>query len=65
MNMRKVFTKLAVTVLSLGPILTWAQKMIWVPGICILEIIRSVRKLNWHNEIQYRNFDALEIWSSF
>lgn len=57
--MRKVFTKLAFTVLSLGSILTFAQKNDLGAWYMYFGNNKISKKLNWHNEIQYRNFDAL------
>ncbi|MEJ5049516.1 DUF2490 domain-containing protein [Chryseobacterium culicis] len=57
--MRKVFTKLAFTVLSLGFILTFAQKNDLGAWYMYFGNNKISKKLNWHNEIQYRNFDAL------
>ncbi|PWN58513.1 DUF2490 domain-containing protein [Chryseobacterium viscerum] len=57
--MRKVFTKLAFTVLSLGSILTYAQKNDMGAWYMYFGNNKISKKLNWHNEIQYRNFDAV------
>ncbi|RXM38484.1 DUF2490 domain-containing protein [Chryseobacterium sp. CH21] len=57
--MRKVFTKLAFTVLSLGSILTFAQKNDLGAWYMYFGNNKISKKLNWHNEIQYRNFDAV------
>lgn len=57
--MRKVFTKLTFTVLSLGSILTFAQKNDLGAWYMYFGNNKISKKLNWHNEIQYRNFDAL------
>ncbi|MDH5032691.1 DUF2490 domain-containing protein [Chryseobacterium cucumeris] len=57
--MRKVFTKLAFTVLGLGSILTFAQKNDLGAWYMYFGNNRISKKLNWHNEIQYRNFDAV------
>ncbi|OCA68044.1 hypothetical protein BBH99_15180 [Chryseobacterium contaminans] len=57
--MRKVFTKLAFTVLSLGSVLTWAQKNDLGAWYMYFGNNKISKKLNWHNEIQYRNFDAI------
>lgn len=57
--MRKVFTKLAFTVLSLGSVLTFAQKNDLGAWYMYFGNNKISKKLNWHNEIQYRNFDAL------
>ncbi|PXW16186.1 MULTISPECIES: DUF2490 domain-containing protein [Chryseobacterium] len=57
--MRKVFTKLAFTVLGLGSILTFAQKNDLGAWYMYFGNNKISKKLNWHNEIQYRNFDAL------
>lgn len=57
--MRKVFTKLVFTVLSLGSILTYAQKNDMGAWYMYFGNNKISKKLNWHNEIQYRNFDAV------
>lgn len=57
--MRKVFTKLAFTVLGLGSILTFAQKNDLGAWYMYFGNNKINKKLNWHNEIQYRNFDAV------
>ncbi|RXM50512.1 MULTISPECIES: DUF2490 domain-containing protein [unclassified Chryseobacterium] len=57
--MRKVFTKLAFTVLSLGSVLTWAQKNDLGAWYMYFGNNKISKKLNWHNEVQYRNFDAI------
>ena len=57
--MRKVFTKLAFTVLSLGSITTFAQKNDLGAWYMYFGNNKISKKLNWHNEIQYRNFDAI------
>ncbi|WP_137905571.1 DUF2490 domain-containing protein [Chryseobacterium sp. 2VB] len=57
--MRKVFTKLAFTVLGLGSIFTFAQKNDLGAWYMYFGNNKISKKLNWHNEIQYRNFDAL------
>ncbi|WP_213279929.1 DUF2490 domain-containing protein [Chryseobacterium indologenes] len=57
--MRKVFTKLAFTVLGLGSILTFAQKSDLGAWYMYFGNNKISKKLNWHNEIQYRNFDAV------
>lgn len=57
--MRKVFTKLALTVLGLGSILTFAQKNDLGAWYMYFGNNKISKKLNWHNEIQYRNFDAV------
>lgn len=57
--MRKVFTKLAFTVLSLGSICTWAQKSDLGAWYMYFGNNKISKKLNWHNEVQYRNFDAV------
>jgi len=57
--MRKVFTKLAFTVLSLGSIFTFAQKNDLGAWYMYFGNNKISKKLNWHNEIQYRNFDAV------
>ncbi|MGG5208082.1 DUF2490 domain-containing protein [Chryseobacterium sp. MIQD13] len=56
--MRKVFTKLVFTVLSLGSITTFAQKNDLGAWYMYFGNNKISKKLNWHNEIQYRNFDA-------
>ncbi|TZF99130.1 DUF2490 domain-containing protein (plasmid) [Chryseobacterium panacisoli] len=57
--MRKVFTKLVFTILSLGSILTFAQKNDLGAWYMYFGNNKISKKLNWHNEIQYRNFDAV------
>ncbi|WP_185155111.1 DUF2490 domain-containing protein [Chryseobacterium sp. c4a] len=57
--MRKVFTKLAFTVLSLGSVLTMAQKSDLGAWYMYFGNNKISKKLNWHNEVQYRNFDAI------
>ncbi|MBE4948292.1 DUF2490 domain-containing protein [Chryseobacterium culicis] len=57
--MRKVFTKLAFTILGLGSVLTFAQKNDLGAWYMYFGNNKISKKLNWHNEIQYRNFDAL------
>ncbi len=57
--MRKVFTKLVFTVLSLGSVLTWAQKSDLGAWYMYFGNNKISKKLNWHNEVQYRNFDAI------
>lgn len=57
--MRKVFTKLAFTVLGLGSVLTFAQKNDLGAWYMYFGNNKISKKLNWHNEIQYRNFDAV------
>lgn len=57
--MRKVLTKLAFTVLSLGSVLTWAQKNDLGAWYMYFGNNKISKKLNWHNEVQYRNFDAI------
>jgi hypothetical protein len=57
--MRKVFTKLAFTVLGLGSIFTFAQKNDLGAWYMYFGNNKISKKLNWHNEIQYRNFDAV------
>ncbi len=59
MSMRKVFTKLAFAVLSLGSVLTWAQKNDLGAWYMYFGNNKISKKLNWHNEVQYRNFDAI------
>lgn len=59
MRMRKVFTKLAFAVLSLGSVLTWAQKNDLGAWYMYFGNNKISKKLNWHNEVQYRNFDAI------
>ncbi|MDP9961797.1 DUF2490 domain-containing protein [Chryseobacterium lathyri] len=56
--MRKVFTKLVFTVLSLGSITAVAQKNDLGAWYMYFGNNKISKKLNWHNEIQYRNFDA-------
>ncbi|WP_278352280.1 DUF2490 domain-containing protein [Chryseobacterium gleum] len=57
--MKKVFTKLAFTVLSLGSIWVCAQKSDLGAWYMYFGNNKISKKLNWHNEIQYRNFDAV------
>ncbi|AZA85257.1 DUF2490 domain-containing protein [Chryseobacterium lactis] len=57
--MRKVFTKLALTALSLGSISAWAQKSDLGAWYMYFGNNKISKKLNWHNEIQYRNFDGI------
>lgn len=57
--MRKVFTKLVFTVLGLGSIATFAQKNDLGAWYMYFGNNKISKKLNWHNEIQYRNFDAV------
>ncbi len=57
--MRKIFTKMAVTVLGLGSVLTFAQKNDLGAWYMYFGNNKISKKLNWHNEIQYRNFDAV------
>ncbi|SEH30603.1 DUF2490 domain-containing protein [Chryseobacterium culicis] len=57
--MRKVFTKLAFTILGLGSVLTFGQKNDLGAWYMYFGNNKISKKLNWHNEIQYRNFDAL------
>jgi hypothetical protein len=57
--MRKVFTKLALTVLGLGSVLTFAQKSDLGAWYMYFGNNKISKKLNWHNEVQYRNFDAV------
>ncbi|REC80025.1 DUF2490 domain-containing protein [Chryseobacterium elymi] len=57
--MRKIFTKLIFTVLSLGSIATFAQKNDIGAWYMYFGNNKISKKLNWHNEIQYRNFDAV------
>jgi hypothetical protein len=57
--MRKVFTKLAFTLLGLGSIMTFAQKNDLGAWYMYFGNNKISKKLNWHNEIQYRNFDAI------
>ncbi|MDM1556196.1 DUF2490 domain-containing protein [Chryseobacterium indologenes] len=57
--MRKVFTKLAFMALSLGSVLTWAQKNDLGAWYMYFGNNKISKKLNWHNEVQYRNFDAI------
>jgi hypothetical protein len=56
--MRKIFTKLVFTVLSLGSITTFAQKNDLGAWYMYFGNNKISKKLNWHNEVQYRNFDA-------
>lgn len=57
--MRKVFTKLVCTVLSLVSITALAQKNDLGAWYMYFGNNKISKKLNWHNEIQYRNFDAV------
>jgi len=57
--MKKKFRKLALTVLSLGSILGCAQKSDLGAWYMYFGNNKISKKLNWHNEIQYRNFDAV------
>jgi len=57
--MRKVFTKLAFTVLILESITTFAQKNDLGAWYMYFGNNKISKKLNLHNEIQYRNFDAV------
>lgn len=57
--MRKVFTKLAFTVLSLGSITAFAQENNLGAWYMYFGNNKISKKLNLHNEIQYRNFDAV------
>ncbi|ASE64276.1 DUF2490 domain-containing protein [Chryseobacterium indologenes] len=57
--MRKIFTKLAFTLVSLGSISAWAQKSDLGAWYMYFGNNKISKKLNWHNEIQYRNFDAV------
>ncbi|CAM3050795.1 DUF2490 domain-containing protein [Chryseobacterium flavum] len=56
--MRKVLTKLAVTILGLGSVCTFAQKSDLGAWYMYFGNNKISKKLNLHNEIQYRNFDA-------
>ncbi|WP_223559162.1 DUF2490 domain-containing protein [Chryseobacterium lathyri] len=57
--MRKIFTKLVFTVLSLGSITTFAQKNDLGAWYMYFGNNKISKKLNWHNEVQYRSFDAV------
>ncbi|REC50352.1 DUF2490 domain-containing protein [Chryseobacterium pennipullorum] len=57
--MRKVFTKLALTVLGFGSVFTYAQKNDLGAWYMYFGNNKISKKLNWHNEVQYRNFDAV------
>lgn len=57
--MRKVFTKLAFTVLSLGSVFTYAQKSDLGAWYMYFGNNKISKKLNLHNEVQYRNFDGI------
>ncbi|MEG0927575.1 MULTISPECIES: DUF2490 domain-containing protein [Chryseobacterium] len=57
--MRKVFTKLAFTVLGLGSVFTFAQKSDLGAWYMYFGNNKISKKLNWHNEVQYRNFDGI------
>jgi len=56
--MRKIFTKLIFTVLSLGSITAAAQKNDLGAWYMYFGNNKISKKLNWHNEVQYRNFDV-------
>jgi hypothetical protein len=57
--MRKVFTKLAFTVLSLGSVTAFAQENDLGAWYMYFGNNKISKRLNLHNEIQYRNFDAI------
>lgn len=57
--MKKIFTKLAFTLLGLGSVLTFAQKSDLGAWYMYFGNNKISKKLNWHNEIQYRNFDGI------
>lgn len=57
--MKKIFTKLVFTVLGLGSVFTFAQKSDLGAWYMYFGNNKISKKLNWHNEIQYRNFDAV------
>ncbi|MCJ7932473.1 MAG: DUF2490 domain-containing protein [Chryseobacterium sp.] len=57
--MRKVFTELAFTVLGLASVSTFAQKSDLGAWYMYFGNNKISKKLNWHNEVQYRNFDAI------
>lgn len=57
--MKKVFTKLAFTLLGLGSVFIFAQKNDLGAWYMYFGNNKISKKLNWHNEIQYRNFDAI------
>ncbi|UWX61333.1 DUF2490 domain-containing protein [Chryseobacterium oranimense] len=57
--MKKIFTKLLFTVLSLGSITALAQKNDLGAWYMYFGNNKISKKLNWHNEVQYRNFDAI------
>ncbi|AZA77029.1 DUF2490 domain-containing protein [Chryseobacterium sp. G0186] len=57
--MRKVFTKVVFTVLSLGSVFTFAQKSDLGAWYMYFGNNKISKKLNWHNEVQYRNFDRI------
>ncbi|MBV8328267.1 DUF2490 domain-containing protein [Chryseobacterium sp.] len=57
--MRKIFTKLAFTILGLGSVFAFAQKSDLGAWYMYFGNNKISKKLNWHNEIQYRNFDAV------
>lgn len=57
--MRKVFTKLVFTVLGLGSVFTFAQKSDLGAWYMYFGNNKISKKLNWHNEVQYRNFDGI------
>ena len=57
--MRKVFTKLAFTILGFSSLFTFAQKNDLGAWYMYFGNNKISKKLNFHNEIQYRNFDAI------
>jgi hypothetical protein len=57
--MKKILTKLAFTVLILGSVTALAQKNDLGAWYMYFGNNKISKKLNWHNEIQYRNFDAI------
>lgn len=57
--MKKIFTKLAFTVFCLGATFSFAQKNDVGAWYMYFGNNKINKKLNWHNEIQYRNFDAI------
>lgn len=57
--MRKIVTKLAFTILGLGSVFTFAQKSDLGAWYMYFGNNKISKKLNWHNEVQYRNFDGI------
>lgn len=57
--MKKIFTKLVFTLFCLGTTFSFAQKNDVGAWYMYFGNNKINKKLNWHNEIQYRNFDAI------